>query len=67
MHSLPQLIIHVLLVKLKMYLVQHVDKEPILILCVVLPLVCLVVHQPTLLDGKVVYAELSLGVLNTAK
>ena len=41
-HSLPQVIVHVLLVKA--YLVQHADQEPIL-LCVVLPLVCLVVHH----------------------
>ena len=37
-HSLPQLIIHVLLVKAQ--LVQHADQEPILLLCVVFPLVC---------------------------
>ena len=36
-HSLPQVIVHVLLVKA--YLVLHVDQEQIL-LCIVLPLVC---------------------------
>lgn len=58
-HSLLQLTVHILLVKA--YLVQNVDQEPIL-----LPLVHLVVHQPTLLDD-VVQPKNHLGTLNNAK
>ena len=58
-HSLPQLIVHILLVKA--YLVQNADQEPIL-----LPLDRLVVHQLTLLDD-VVQPKNHLGTLNDAK